>query len=64
MRRISVLYLFTITSIVNMLRTPLGPRSGNICRGPELTPYARGKIIGAAQSGRTPTQITTTEKLP
>jgi hypothetical protein len=40
-----------------MIRTPLGPRSANVRRGPELTPYARGKIVGAAKSGRTPTQI-------
>jgi hypothetical protein len=40
-----------------MLRTPLGPRSRNIRGGPELTPYARGKIVGAAQSGKTPTEI-------
>jgi hypothetical protein len=45
-----------------MLRTPLGPRSGNVREGnvregPELTPYARGKIVGAAKAGRTPTQI-------
>jgi transposase len=45
-----------------MLRTPLGPRSGNIRRGPELTPYARGKIVGAAQSGKTHTQIAITQK--
>jgi hypothetical protein len=40
-----------------MLHTPLGPRSGNIQRGPELTSYARGKIVGAAKAGRKPTQI-------
>jgi hypothetical protein len=40
-----------------MLRTPLGPRSGNSRRGPELTPYARGKIVGAAQMGSSPSVI-------
>ena len=40
-----------------MLRTPLGPRSGNERRGPELTPYQRGLIVGAAGSGAKPTQL-------
>jgi hypothetical protein len=47
-----------------MLRTPLGPRSGNARRGPELTPYARGKIVGAAQLGASPTVIATLQNLP
>ena len=47
-----------------MLRTPLGPHSGNSRRGPELTPYQRGKIIGAASLGRTPTQIAEVENWP
>jgi transposase len=46
-----------------MLRTPLGPRSGNSRGGPELTPYARGKIIGAAESGKSPSCIATSQKL-
>jgi hypothetical protein len=61
--RVSPIFLLTTTSIVNMLRIPLGPQSSNIRRGPELTPYARGKIVGAAQSGKTPTQIADTSKL-
>jgi len=40
-----------------MIRTPLGPRSGNARRGPELTPYARGRIVGAARAGISPAQI-------
>lgn len=37
--------------------TPLAPRSGNICQGPELTPYARGEIIGAAEACASPYEI-------
>jgi transposase len=40
-----------------MQRVPLGPRSGNIRRGPELNPFTRAKIIGAHDFGATPTQI-------
>jgi hypothetical protein len=47
-----------------MLRTPLGSRSGNSRRGPELTPYQRGRILGAATLGRTPTQIADVENCP
>jgi hypothetical protein len=47
-----------------MLRTPLGPRSGNARRGPELAPYQRGLIVGAASSGRKPTGIAGQYKLP
>jgi hypothetical protein len=47
-----------------MLRTPLGPRSGNSRRGPELTPYQRGRILGAATLGRTPTRIADVENWP
>jgi hypothetical protein len=47
-----------------MLRTPLGPRSGNVRRGPELTPYQRGLIVGAASLGRKPTGIAGQYKLP
>jgi hypothetical protein len=46
-----------------MLRTPFGPWSGNIRQGPELTPYARGKIIGAAGIGCTPTQIAAAQNI-
>jgi hypothetical protein len=45
-----------------MLRTPLGPRSGNERRGPELTPYQRGLIVGAASSGAKPAQLATQYK--
>ena len=34
-----------------MPRTPLGPVSGNRRRGPELTPYKRGEIIGKYNAG-------------
>jgi len=47
-----------------MLRTPLGPRSGNARQGPELTPYARGKIVRAAQLGASPTVIAALQNLP
>ena len=47
-----------------MLRTPLGPRSGNVRRGPELTPYAKGKIVGAAQVGCSPSEIAAAQNLP
>ena len=47
-----------------MLRTPLGPRSGNVRRGPELTPYQRGLIVGAASLGKKPTGIAGQYKLP
>jgi hypothetical protein len=40
-----------------MQRTPLAPRSENSRRGHELTPYARGKIIGAVQLGASPSTI-------
>lgn len=40
-----------------MLRTPLSPRSGRIRWVPELMPYARGNIVGAAGLGRTPAEI-------
>ena len=46
-----------------MLRIPLASKSGNIRRGPELTPYARGKIVGAAEAGKTPSKIAATTKL-
>jgi transposase len=42
-----------------MQRVPLGPRSGNIRRGPELSPFTRAKIVGARDFGGTPTQIGT-----
>jgi hypothetical protein len=47
-----------------MLRTPLGPRSRNARRGPELTPYQRGLIVGAASLGKKPTRIARQYKLP
>jgi hypothetical protein len=40
-----------------MQRIPLGPRSGNARRGPELSPNTRSKIIGARDFGGTPTLI-------
>jgi hypothetical protein len=40
-----------------MQRIPLGTRSVNIGRGPELSPNTRGKIIGAKDFGGTTTQI-------
>lgn len=40
-----------------MQRIPLGTRSVNIRRGPELSPNTRGKIIGAKDFGGTATQI-------
>ena len=46
-----------------MLRTPLGPRSGNVTRGPELSPFARGKIVGAAQMGSNPSRIAAIQNL-
>ncbi len=46
-----------------MLRTPLGPRSGNERRGPELTLYQRGLIVGAASLGAKPTQLAKRHKL-
>jgi hypothetical protein len=46
-----------------MLRTPLGPRSGNEWCGPELTPYQRGLIVGVASSGTKPAQIAKRHKL-
>ena len=38
-------------------RRALVPISGNRPRGPELSPYERGKIIGAKIAGMTPRQI-------
>jgi hypothetical protein len=40
-----------------MQRIPLGPRSGNIRQGPELTLVAKAKIVGAQDFGGTPTAI-------
>jgi len=53
--------LLQLLQLLAMLRTPLGPRSGNSRRGPELTPYQRGRILGVATLGRTPTQIADVE---
>ncbi len=46
-----------------MLHSPLGPCSGNIRWGLELTPYARGKIISAAKCGKTPAEIALSQNL-
>jgi hypothetical protein len=46
-----------------MLQTPLGPHSGNERRGPKLTPYQRGLIVGAAGSGAKPAQLAKQYKL-
>ena len=47
-----------------MLRTPLGSISGNRPRGPDLTPYKRGIILGAHKNGCTPTYIARVENTP
>ena len=52
------------TTIITMLRTPLGPISSNRRRGPELTPYKRGIINGAYRHGCTPTYIVSAENTP
>jgi hypothetical protein len=40
-----------------MQRIPLGTRSVNVRRGPDLSPNTRGKIIGAYDFGGKPSQI-------
>jgi hypothetical protein len=39
------------------IRTPMGLVSGNRDVGQQISPYARGKIMGLILSGRTPTEI-------
>jgi transposase len=56
-------YLLTATPTMYNVSTPLAPRSGDSRRGPELTPYGRGKIIGAVESGKSPGQIAASQKL-
>jgi len=42
-------------------RTPLRTINGNRRgRGPDITPYMRGKIIGATKSGDSPAEIQAT----
>ena len=55
-RRVPFLPSTTLPSI-SMQRIPLGTRSVNVRRGPELSPNTRGKIIGAKDFGGTATQI-------
>jgi hypothetical protein len=38
-------------------RTPLRTINSNRTRGKDITPYMRGKIIGAANNGASPTEI-------
>ena len=38
-------------------RTPLRPTSGNRQKGDELSPYERGRIIGALESGAKPRAV-------
>jgi transposase len=47
----------TTPPYISMQRIPLGTRSVNVRRGPELSPNTRGKIIGAKDFGGTATQI-------
>jgi hypothetical protein len=45
--------------VLSTLRTPLRDLDVNIrCRGPKLTPYERGCIIGARVTGMSPREIT------
>lgn len=44
-------------------RTPLGPRGANSTRGPNLTPYQRGKIAGAREAGDPPSEINIRQKV-
>jgi len=45
------------------IRTPLGAISGNRLPGYEISPYMRGKVMGQASKGATPTQIAADLKL-
>ena len=47
-----------------MPRTPLTPRSGNILKRKELTPYERGRIVGKAEEGASPAEIARCLKIP
>ena len=38
-------------------RTVLGTIDGNRTRGKDITPYMRGKIVGAANDGASPAEI-------
>ena len=45
-------------------RTPLRSLLGNSIRGPNLTPYQRGKIAGAREAGDTPASISRCQNVP
>jgi hypothetical protein len=45
-------------------RSPLTPISGNQCRGKELSPYLRGRIVEAYTCGATPSALATRFSLP
>ena len=47
-----------------MPRTPLGPISGNRPKGPDLTPYQRGIIMGQLGTGVSPWYIQKHFKIP
>jgi Transposase len=59
-RDFSRFYFLTPNNYSNMPlppRTPLGPRSPNVIQKSQLSPYSRGKIIGAHMAGMRPARI-------
>jgi hypothetical protein len=50
-RAFSFTHLHTKMANISTQRTPLGERSSNNVRGPELTPEIRGKILGMHECG-------------